>query len=295
LGFCRPLLVPEEELSASELALLRSDQNDREVDALQGMSERAQQRAAIVQQLVAEFDGDTLSDEVLQKIQRQWSRFSITEEDEVRDNQASESSTNQLSFIDESYPDEDEEHLAAAMALEFKLDEYEEEDYDDQVLDLSRDMGIALGEDIFPDSTRGEVELIEPVEEDEETYPDELDTILHGSTNGVDPDFTFRDIISACLTLPCLKEAHNRHRGPTQFNFPHAMLMGWQDSAVGRLAEHLSSHPQVINSGERVSFVFCFFLFKYPARHNFFNFFFLPTTFRYLTKLLIPLHCITGI
>jgi hypothetical protein len=255
LGFCRPLLVPEEELTASELALLRSDQNDREVDALQGMSERAKQRAAIVQQLVAEFDGDSLSDEVLQKIQRQWSRFSITEEDEVSSNQASELSTNHHGgFVDDAaYPDEDEEHLAATMALEFKLDEYQEEDYnDDQVLNLLTD--ITVGEDINADSASGEVELVAPIEEDEEeAYPDELDAILHGTDTGVDPDFSFRDVLSACLTLECLKEAHTRQKPNTQFNFPHALLMGWQDSAVGRLAEHLSSHPQVINSAERVS------------------------------------------
>ncbi|KAH7618138.1 hypothetical protein NADE_000337 [Nannochloris sp. 'desiccata'] len=253
----KPLLVPEEDLSITELALLRMDQNDREVDALQGMSERAKQRAAIVQQLVAEFDGDTLSDEVLQKIQRRWSRFSITEEDEVNDIQASESSTNHHGgFIDDGgYPDEEEEHLAATMALESKLDEYQEEDdYDDQVLDLSQDIGSALGEDINADSTKGEVELLKPIEEeDEDAYPDELDAILHGTTNGVDPDFSFRDLLSACLTISCLKEAHIRHKEPTQFNFPHAILMGWQDSAVGRLAEHLSSHPQVINSDERAS------------------------------------------
>jgi hypothetical protein len=264
LGFCRPLLVPEEELSASELALLRSDQNDREVDALQGMSERAKQRAAIVQQLVAEFDGDTLSDEVLQKIQRQWSRFSITEEDEVNDNQASESSINHHGgFIDDgTYPDEDEEHLAATMALEFKLDEYQDEDYDDQVLDLAQDSVIALGEgDINADAANGEIELVEPIEEEDEAYPDDLDAILHGTTNGVDPDFSFREVLSACLTLACLKEAHIRHKEAAQFNFPHAILMGWQDSAVGRLAEHLSSHPQVINSVERVGSRPSFFFF----------------------------------
>lgn len=262
------------------------DQNDREVDALQGMSERAKQRAAIVQQLVAEFDGDTLSDEVLQKIQRRWSRFSITEEDEVNDIQASESSTNHHGgFIDDGgYPDEEEEHLAATMALESKLDEYQEEDdYDDQVLDLSQDIGSALGEDINADSTKGEVELLKPIEEeDEDAYPDELDAILHGTTNGVDPDFSFRDLLSACLTISCLKEAHIRHKEPTQFNFPHAILMGWQDSAVGRLAEHLSSHPQVINSDERVSSLnlvaSCFLPLRFLSFFLLFVICYLPTT-----------------
>jgi hypothetical protein len=256
LGFCRPLLVPEEDLSVSDLALLSAEQNDREVDALQGMSERAKQRAAIVQQLVAEFDGETLSDEVIQKIQRQWARFSITEEDEVNDIQASESSTNHHGgyINDGAYPDEDEEQLSATMALELKLDEYQQEDdYDDLELHLSQDIGIALSEDMTADSANGEVEVLKPnEEEDEDAYPDELDAILHGTTNGVDPDFSFKDLLSACLTISCLKEAHMRHKEPTQFNFPHALLMGWQDSAVGRLAEHLSSHPQVINSDERV-------------------------------------------
>ena len=256
LGFCRPLLVAEEELTEHQLATLRSDQYDREADALQGLSKRAKERAAVVQQLVSEFDGDSLSDEVLQKIQRQWSRFSITEEDEVNDNQASESSTNHHGgFVDEVYPDEDEEQLAAIMALEFKLDEYQEEDYDDQVLNVSQDLGSGTGlldEDFNADSSNGEVELVKPIEEDDETYSDELDAILHGTTNGADPDFSFGEVLSACLSLECLKEAHIRQKESTQFNFPHAILMGWQDSAVGRLAEHLSNHPQVINSEERV-------------------------------------------
>jgi len=256
LGFCRPLLVPEEDLSVSELALLRNEQNDREIDTLQGMSERAKQRAATVQKLIAEFDGETLSDEVIQNIQRQWSRFSITEEDEVNDIQASESSSNHHEYSDDrAYPDEDEEHLSAQMALESKLDEYQEEDdYDDLELHLSQDNDNALGEDMTADSASGEVELLKPIEEeDEDAYADDFDAILHGTVNGADPDFSFKDLLSACLTISCLKEAHLRQKEPTQFNFPHAMLMGWQDSAVGRLAEHLSSHPQVIKSDERVS------------------------------------------
>lgn len=58
----------------------------------------------------------------------------------------------------------------------------------------------------------------------------------------------FLEALGSCRTLTCLRDAHNRPKQPGQFNFPHALIIGWQKSATTSLYAHLDRHPDVIAS-----------------------------------------------
>ena len=71
--------------------------------------------------------------------------------------------------------------------------------------------------------------------------------------SGSENDQSFMDVIKSCLTLECLQEAHQlKGKSSVRFNFPHALLVGWQKSATTSLYHHLSKHGNVLASNEKV-------------------------------------------
>lgn len=63
---------------------------------------------------------------------------------------------------------------------------------------------------------------------------------------------TFLQAIQDCVTLQCLKDAHLVPRKQGQFNFPHALMVGWQKTATTSLYYYLDEHPQVLTSLQKV-------------------------------------------
>lgn len=263
------MLIAEEELTEEEIGLLHNDQTRIEKGAREGALKQANKRADVVKQLIAEFrDTEPLSEEVLKQIQREWGHLSITEEDIVTDTQANELSighNTRLNYnTDEATGTAAEEEEEERYAEEYAADNAER----DADVKLQVEIELEL-ENIRANAAIGEEELVRPAQstttisqvaaagEASESGKEGLSTVRNASLN-----VTFLDVLSACHSLECLAEAHKYTREPGQFNFPHALLMGWQDSAIGRLTEHLSSHPQVINNELKVSpyfFPFAFF------------------------------------
>ena len=81
------------------------------------------------------------------------------------------------------------------------------------------------------------------------------DTHAESSLDMVMPRSSFLEKVETCESLACLREAHAlREEGEksiTTFNFPHAIVLGWQKSATTSLYQHLSGHPTVLASVEK--------------------------------------------
>lgn len=253
------MLVPEEELSDTDLAALRLEQRQKEINALRDVSQEAAERAAIVRQLVAERyteSSQPLSEEVMKRIQRRWSRFSITEEDEIESSQ-----TNELTMTPVG-SDKDGAELDAALASVDQLNDGDDDvaggmvdDNESYQLETVLPEFDKLEKGFLLESTDDDgeedddVQIIEPSKK--MLYPDEMDELFNGRP--AETDFSFVEILSACKTLGCIHEAHNRRRGEGQFAFPAAILLGWEGSSISGLTFHLNEHPQVINAPNAVS------------------------------------------
>ena len=78
---------------------------------------------------------------------------------------------------------------------------------------------------------------------------------VESSLEMVMPKSLFLEKLEICESLACLREAHalrqKAEEGTTAFNFPHAILLGWQKSATTSLYQHLSDHPAVLASVEK--------------------------------------------
>eukprot|EP00890_Picochlorum_soloecismus_P005542 jgi/Picsp_1/598/NSC_00595-R1_hypothetical protein CHLNCDRAFT_142283 [Chlorella variabilis] len=75
---------------------------------------------------------------------------------------------------------------------------------------------------------------------------------VESSLEMVMPKSLFLEKVGTCESLECLREAHAlREKGSTTFNFPHAILLGWQKSATTSLYQHFSGHPSVLASVEK--------------------------------------------
>jgi len=49
------------------------------------------------------------------------------------------------------------------------------------------------------------------------------------------PSATFLEALSTCVTLDCLRAAHQQPRGPAKFNYPHVLIIGFQKAATSSL------------------------------------------------------------
>lgn len=59
----------------------------------------------------------------------------------------------------------------------------------------------------------------------------------------------FLNSLKDCSTMKCVRKAHFEHpRRPKQFNFPHALIVGWQKTATTSLYIHLKQHPDVLDN-----------------------------------------------
>ena len=241
-----------------------------EKGALEKLLKQAQKRENVVQQLISEVrDAEPLSDEILREIRRNFGHLSITEEDVVRDTQANELS---ISHVVQSA--EVDEH--ARFSEEEDEARYNEPfDEDGRSVDADRDLEIEMEveselEDIRANAEEGEVELLHPTLLDDDNLvdaPNNAPAVYIDASFGRESnhDVPFLEVLSTCPSLECLREAHAQSRQPGQFNFPHALLIGWQESALDRLTDHLSGHPQVIYNENKVksgTFIlhFAFFL-----------------------------------
>ncbi|KAL4437388.1 hypothetical protein ABPG75_004527 [Micractinium tetrahymenae] len=52
--------------------------------------------------------------------------------------------------------------------------------------------------------------------------------------------------LRGCTTLECLREAHKQPKHPTQFNFPHFLILGFPKTATTSLFHHLIQHPTIM-------------------------------------------------
>lgn len=59
--------------------------------------------------------------------------------------------------------------------------------------------------------------------------------------------------LQGCSDLLCLQRASALDRHPGQFMFPHFFIVGWQKCATTSLFFHLSQHPAVLQSSQKVS------------------------------------------
>lgn len=258
--FRRPLLIDEEELTEDEISTLQRDQLQKERDAITTVEKSAAARAAIVRQLIKENTGsEHLSEETLKKLQRKWAKYSLTADennaaDEWQDEDDFESAST------EPYPDEQSELItwddldgpemvipgaekasedpSKQNALQFVGDDYEEEDIQlVKPTDGTRAAGSwHTGRGNADDA--GDIEKKGLLDIEELPRPGK--------------DAKFIDVLATCKTLSCLRDAHTRTRDPgQQFNFPHALLIGWQKSATTSLFAHLERHPQVLASKEK--------------------------------------------
>lgn len=66
---------------------------------------------------------------------------------------------------------------------------------------------------------------------------------------------SFVDALSTCTSLECLRKAHKIPKEKTQFNFPHALIVGWQKSATTSLYKFLERSSQVVVSKQKVQLV----------------------------------------
>ena len=62
----------------------------------------------------------------------------------------------------------------------------------------------------------------------------------------------FTSMLAQCRTLECLRIAHELPRREDQFNFPHALIVGWQKSATTSLYKFLGKSDQVLLSQQKV-------------------------------------------
>lgn len=62
--------------------------------------------------------------------------------------------------------------------------------------------------------------------------------------------------VQQCSTFACLQQAHaTSNLGSVQFTFPHALLVGWQDTQIYDLNHFLEAHPQSIKRANATTLV----------------------------------------
>lgn len=59
------------------------------------------------------------------------------------------------------------------------------------------------------------------------------------------PDMPFIQALATCDTLECVRDAHAQPRRGARFNFPHAIIAGWQKAATTSTYVHLVRHKHV--------------------------------------------------
>lgn len=67
------------------------------------------------------------------------------------------------------------------------------------------------------------------------------------------PKSPYHLALERCNDLACLRDAAKQERGPGQFLFPHALVIGWQKSAAAGLFSRLAQHPGVLAPQEQES------------------------------------------
>lgn len=62
----------------------------------------------------------------------------------------------------------------------------------------------------------------------------------------------FLEALGTCTTFDCVRMAHQLKKdGDKMFNFPHALLVGWQKAATTSIYQHLHRHPDVLASSTK--------------------------------------------
>lgn len=148
--------------------------------------------------------------------------------------------------------DNDEESVDDVDTTEEAADIDEDEEEEQDALDEEDDGDIEDDEEEFSTDRYGN--------EDEEEIDDEAKTTTKKTTKPSEDESSilgekvdksgkaYLEAVKGCNTLQCLKKAYiNYPRNEKQFNFPHAIIVGWQKTATTSLYYHLKQHPDVID------------------------------------------------
>lgn len=208
--------------------------------ALQGGQNAVKARANVVHQLIAEFKGEPISEEAVKKLHRRWSQFTVSQQD-----------LHSLMYTDD-YDDTNSHGDVAGGRLEFWDDEEGGQAFLQAEPEPLDSEDVAMSYPIITESDQNKAETnVAPTED-------------HASANELPPasETTFLEVLANCRTLACLKDAHTRPLEQRKFNFPHALLIGWQKSATTSIYVHLDRHPEVLASDAKVGVGAHFFISK---------------------------------
>lgn len=230
------------------MGYLHEDQQSMEAAALELLQDAERERASVVRSLITEYSSaKPLTDAQLERLQGLWTPAELLPEEDKDD------------FVEAAY---DGDYAAVADPVFGSEDEQEEADEGDVALVNAMVAGGAQ-------EARAELAAEEgqQQQEDEETALvgaawatgrgnaddvdlDEEEVVEEAPRPG--PEVPFLDALASCRSLACLRDAHARPRRAGQFNFPHALVVGWQKSATTSLYEHLKRHPEVLESAAKV-------------------------------------------
>jgi hypothetical protein len=228
------MLVEEEDLGAADLTFLQQDQVINEAQAIALLRGAERDRASMSEELVAEYEA------VAAQMRGNWdpAAAAAAAQEDTPEWEGYEGAYN-LDARDLVFGSEDVEQEGSA--AERAAARQELRGGDDYAGDVQAWADDDDGDDEW-NTGRGNADDAEVVAAPEtEEAP------------RVAADATFVEALAACTTLACLRDAHARPRAADQFNFPHALLVGWQKSATTSLYEHLARHKQVAESAVKAS------------------------------------------
>jgi hypothetical protein len=240
----RPLLVDEADLDEYDLGSLQQDQLDKEADARALSARQAKLRAELVQQLVLDHGRSSYLDSrsEISREEEQHRQWIVMEAFRAAKEAAEYDDGTEAAWVNEPTQFEHEVDDIELVQPEALVVQHEQKETQQSNDDDSADETQQTAE---WDTGRGGAEA------DEKLQAIDSQQIIEPPRPG--SNASFLETLSTCRSLDCLRDAHARPRKQGQFNFPHALLVGWQKSATTSLYMHLSRHDQVVVSREKVS------------------------------------------